>query len=64
MEDELFSKNQTTKALKQFNACRIFLQATFLSEMLTIDETILDEFIINNKTRKKSKSKSNLLWSN
>ena len=53
MEDELFSKNQTTKALKQFNACRIFLQATFLSEMLTIDETILDEFIINNKTRKK-----------
>ena len=60
MEDECSSKKQTTKALKQFNACRIFFQIAFLSEMITTDGTMLDESIINNTT--KNRSKSYLAW--
>ena len=62
MENELSTKQQTAKAFKKFNACRIFLQLNYLSEITTINDKILDQYIIDATTTQRSSS--NLFWPN
>ena len=54
IENEITSKQQLTTELKKFNACRIFLQVNYLSEITTIDGKMLDVNIIYAKTTERS----------
>jgi len=62
MENELTNNNKLTTAAKKFNACRLFLQVNYLSEITTIDGNFLDDTIIGTYITKRSES--NLLWPN
>ena len=62
MENELTNNTKLTTASNKFNACRLFLQVNYLSEITTIDGKSLDDIIIRINITKRSKS--NLLWSN
>ena len=59
MENELNKNDKLTKELKQFNACRLFLQVNYLSEITTIDGRSLDPSIISTTTI--NRAASNLL---
>ena len=62
MENELNKNDELTKELKQFNACRMFLQVNYLSEITTIDGRSLDPSIISTTTT--NRATYNLLWPN
>ena len=50
MENELNDNDEFTTELKEFNACRIFLQVNYLSEITIIDGKSLNTSIINTTT--------------
>ena len=62
MENELTNNNKLTTTVKKFNACRLFLQVNYLSEITTIDGKSLDDTIIGTNITKRSES--TLLWPN
>ena len=62
MENELTNNDQLTIELKQFNACRLFLQVNYLSELTTIDSKTLYATIIGANIT--NRSESNLIWPN
>ena len=62
MENELTNNDELTTELKQCNACRLFLQVNYLSELTTIDGKSLDTIIISATIT--NRSKSNLIWPN
>ena len=62
MENKLTNNDQLTTELKQFNACILFLQVNYLSELTTIDGKTLNTNIISANTT--NRSESNLIWPN
>ena len=62
MENEIINNDKLTTATKKFNACRLFLQINYLSEITTIDGKLLDDNIIGINITKNSES--TLIWPN
>ena len=52
--DDLLSSISSTKIRKQLNACRLFLQITFISELTDIDGTHLIHGILKDDSSKMS----------
>ena len=62
MENELNDNDKLTTELKEYNACRIFLQVNYISEITTIDGKSFGTSIINTTTT--NRYMSNLTWPN